>query len=203
MEVLRHLVTFEETYFSFSYFEEKDKKEDVLFKLLVLPIQTLSKTFMTLDKLLTTFTYLPAAQLCASLARLFLELELYIRVKSVMFGVYRDSLFRAYDDSKLRFEVETKRRLFQSGPQMANQMHTNFKIPEALLQHREWSEEFLPLRDHFVLELHTLELLQKNRFAGLRQDHLSAVITMNQIRECFDQNHTKFFDQKLLNDVYA
>ena len=158
---------------------------------------------MTLEKLLTSFTYIPAAQLCASLARLFLELELYIRVKSFMFGVYRDSLFRAYDDSKLRFEVETKRRLFESGPQMASQIQTNFKIPEALQQHREWSEEFLPLRDHFVLELRTLELLQKNRFAGLRQDHLSAVITMNQIRDCLDQNHKKFCDLKLENDVYA
>ena len=120
-----------------------------------------------------------------------------------MFGVYRDSLFRAYDDSKLRFEVETKRRLFESGPQMASQIQTNFKIPEALQQHREWSEEFLPLRDHFVLELRTLELLQKNRFAGLRQDHLGAVITMNQIRDCLDQNHKKFYDAKLANDVYA
>ena len=179
LEVLSHLITFEEAYFSFSYLEEKDKKEDLLFKLLVLPIQTLSKTFLTLDKLLTSFAYFPAAQLCASLARLFLELDLYIRVKSLMFGVYRDSLFRAFDDSKLRFEVETKRRLFQSGPQMASQIKTKPEIPEALKQHREWSDEFLPLRDHFLLELRTLELLDRNRFAGLRQDHLSAVITMN------------------------
>jgi hypothetical protein len=38
LEILRHLITFEETYFSFSYLEDKDKKEDILFKLLVLPI---------------------------------------------------------------------------------------------------------------------------------------------------------------------
>ena len=87
---------------------------------------------MTLEKLFTSLTYTPAAQLCALLARLFLELELYIRVKSFMFGIYRDNLFRAYDDSKLRFEVETKRRLFQSGPQTASQIQSNFKIPEAL-----------------------------------------------------------------------
>ena len=123
---------------------------------------------MTLEKLFTSLTYTPAAQLCAILTRLFLELELYIRVKSFMFGIYRDSLFRAYDDSKLRFEVETKRRLFQSGPQMASQIQSNFKISEALQQHKEWSDEFLPLRDHFALELRTLELLHKNRFAGLR-----------------------------------
>jgi hypothetical protein len=58
--------------------------------------------------------------LSQSLARLLLELELYLRVKCLMFIVYRDNLFRAHDDSKVRFEVEAKLRLFQQGgPQKA------------------------------------------------------------------------------------
>ena len=116
LDILRLLITFEEIYFSFSYLEEKEKKEDALFKSLVYPIQALSKTFLSLEKICSAYQLNNIASFCLSLARILFEVELYVRVKSLMFYVYRDNLHRAYDDSKLRFEVESKRRLFQSGP---------------------------------------------------------------------------------------
>ena len=53
----------------------------------------------------------------------------------------------------------------------------------------EWSPEVTPLKEYFLLELNTLDLLIENKMAALRQDHITTVITMNLIRDCLENQH--------------
>ena len=62
----------------------------------------------------------------------------------------------------------------------------------------------IPLKEHFLLELKTLDLLLENKMAALRQDHITCVITMNLIRSCLENKHRQFFQQSLqqVHDQY-
>ena len=60
-----------------------------------------------------------------------------------------------------------------------------------------WTDQMKPLREHFALELTTLDLLIKSKYSALRQDHLSTVVYSNQIKECLNKRYTQFYSPAL------
>ena len=100
---------------------------------------------------------------------------------------YRRQLWINQDDTKIRGDIKTAREAIKIG--VINKRGGGMFQKSVMINHQgmsayEWTKEVQPLKEYFLLELKTIDLLVENKNAALRQDHMTTAITMNLIRDC-------------------
>jgi hypothetical protein len=126
-----------------------------------------------------------------------------------MMKVYNEELYLNHDDRGLRQVVAQVRDSLEQGPDNIGGAGANdgrnanpFTVSRRNKRSHQWSEELKSLKEHFSLELKVVDLLMKCKEAALKQDHITTILTMNQLKECYGERHTKFYERTALKDLH-
>ena len=109
------------------------------------------------------------------------EIELYVRQKNLMMFSYKDEIWQKQDDSRVLGCIQNIRTNLTNGPN----------------KQKEWSVEVRRIKEHFMLELDTVEHLIKCKNSAMRQDHLTTVLCITHIKELLQRRIVEFYDHSL------
>ena len=88
------------------------------------------------------------------MAQILAEMELYVRQKNLMMFAYKDELWSRQDDSRVVGCILNIKKNLEIGPSKKG--------------FYEWSEDVGKVKEHFVLEIETLEYLIKCKNSALK-----------------------------------
>ncbi|TNV80755.1 hypothetical protein FGO68_gene11666 [Halteria grandinella] len=190
LQIMEEVVGFEQVYYSLSYLDKKEA--------------TTGNMHIAIQRVRTLFVNIvrqSGNSFAERIAQMLAELELYIRQKNLMMMTYKDDLFTRQDDTRVRQVIQQIKSILEAGP--IDQSQRTAKAAQNAYQqlghfHQyTWSPDVTPLKEHFLLELTTLELILKNKLSALKQDHLSTILTINQLKDCNARRQEEFNDKHI------
>ncbi|CDW74253.1 UNKNOWN [Stylonychia lemnae] len=204
MKLLRELSDFDQKYYTFSYFSDKDLMSGIYQKFQDLGIKLQEQ--QQLKHNLGNTTILDSQSFTQKLVKIIGEMEFYIRLKNLMMINYKEDLFEKRNDSRLLQQIKELINKLEAGPMQqsfeAKRQRMNQNLEQtpfkALFPPKyEWSAEFKKVKDHFALELKILEQLLRSKRAALKQDHLTAMMCICNINDCFVKKKQELYTKQI------
>lgn len=105
------------------------------------------------------------------------ELELYIKIKSNMKIAYYQ-LWQKKQDSMFLIGIQEQKSILEQG-QWLKEFKDNISVTTAQIIHYDWNLSIKRMVNLLMLEINILEYIFKGRRAALTQDHITAMMCIN------------------------